>query len=222
MVLIEKTTLQEQAYNYLKVAIIEGKINESEIYSENYFADYLGISRTPVREAILKLRQEGLIESLPSRGLMVKSLSLEEILEIFQTRKAVEGYCSMILAENHRSQKVQDLMIKIGKYLEMQKEMIEKNEKAYDFMKIDEDFHKCIIECSNNNHFINLINNLSPRIEKLGTHTFEVAGRKEAALSEHIKIFESIKKGDRCKAYENVLIHLENAENMYIKEFKRG
>lgn len=222
MIILDKTTLQEQAYNYLKVIIIEGKLSESEIYSENYFAEFLGISRTPVREAVIKLRQEGLIETIPSRGFIVKSISLEEILEIFQTRKAIEGYCSMFLAENYRTKKAQDVIKKIGEYCEHQKKLININEAVYDIMKIDEDFHNEIIEFSSNSYFINFIKNLRSRIEKLGSNTFEVPGRKEAALREHLNIYGEIVNGNKWKAYENVRIHLETAEDMYIKKFKRG
>ncbi|HZK54275.1 MAG TPA: GntR family transcriptional regulator [Desulfosporosinus sp.] len=222
MIILDKITLMEQVYDYLKVAIIEGRLNKSEIYSENYFAEFLGTSRTPVREAIIKLRQEGLIETLPSRGFMVKSISLEETLEIFQTRKAIEGYCSMFLAENYKTEKAQVVIKKIGEYSDLQKNLINNNEAAvYDIMKIDKDFHNEIVEFSSNSYFIKVIKNLRSRIEMLGLISFEVPGRKEAAMREHLNIYEEIVSGNKWKAYENVRIHLETAEDLYIQKFKK-
>ena len=97
---LQRISLKAQVYEYLKQAIINGDLKVGEIYSEQYFADKLSISRTPVREAILQLQHENMVEVKANRGIIVKPLLLDEIKKIIETRLAIEGYSSSILAKN--------------------------------------------------------------------------------------------------------------------------
>ncbi len=83
-------TLQQYAYNYLKNRILTDDISEHEIYSETKLVQDIGISRTPMRDAIQRLSQEGLIDILPSKGFSLHKLTPSDIIEIFQIRSAVE------------------------------------------------------------------------------------------------------------------------------------
>ena len=87
-------SLNVQAYDLISDAIIQSIIKRNEIYSEQWFADRFQISRTPVRKALLQLRAEGMIETLPNRGIIVKPLSRIDARGIFQMRMAVEGFCA--------------------------------------------------------------------------------------------------------------------------------
>ena len=97
---LQRISLKAQVYEYLKQAIINGDLKVGEIYSEQYFADKLSISRTPVREAILQLQHENMVEVKANRGIIVKPLLLDEIKKIIETRLAIEGYSYYILAKN--------------------------------------------------------------------------------------------------------------------------
>ena len=88
---LQRISLKAQVYEYLKQAIINGDLKVGEIYSEQYFADKLSISRTPVREAILQLQHENMVEVKANRGIIVKPLLLDEIKKIIETRLAIEG-----------------------------------------------------------------------------------------------------------------------------------
>lgn len=100
---IKRIALKEQAYNYLKNAILEVEIESRGIYSEQHFADRLNVSRTPIREAVLQLSQEGLVEIHPHLGVSIRELSAAEIEELFQVRTAIEGYCRKTAAEGART-----------------------------------------------------------------------------------------------------------------------
>ena len=81
---LQRISLKAQVYEYLKQAIINGDLKVGEIYSEQYFADKLSISRTPVREAILQLQHENMVEVKANRGIIVKPLLLDEIKKIIE------------------------------------------------------------------------------------------------------------------------------------------
>lgn len=84
--------LQEQAYDYLKELILSGEMIENEIYSETKLASEIGISRTPIRDALQRLSQDGFIDIIPSKGFRIHQITANEIVEIFQIRSAIEGF----------------------------------------------------------------------------------------------------------------------------------
>ena len=90
--MLQKVSYKEQIYQYLKEAIIKGDLKPGEIYSEQQFADKLNVSRTPVREAILQLKSEDLVEIYNNRGLGIKPLTEADLEQIIQARIAIENY----------------------------------------------------------------------------------------------------------------------------------
>ena len=85
-------TLHNQAYERIKTLLISGQLEFDEVYSANHFAEILGVSRTPIREALLQLTAEGFFVSLRGRGFKIKELSEKEIQDFFEARKMIEAY----------------------------------------------------------------------------------------------------------------------------------
>ncbi len=92
--------LNEQAYLHLKHMIVKGELSPEEIYSETKLSKELGISRTPFRDAIHRLTQEGYIDIIPSKGFILHKLTRQDVDETFQIRSALECYCTLQIAEN--------------------------------------------------------------------------------------------------------------------------
>ena len=90
--------LQEEAYAHIREQIVTGVLKEDQIYSETKLAAMIGISRTPVKDALVRLSQEKLIDILPSRGFRLHRMSEEDIWSTYQLRTAVEGFCVLHLA----------------------------------------------------------------------------------------------------------------------------
>lgn len=88
------TPLQQKAYEYLKDRVVSGKLDKDQVYSESYFAKELKMSRTPVREALQRLVQEGYIDVLPSRGFVIHPLTESDIVAMYQMRTAIECFAS--------------------------------------------------------------------------------------------------------------------------------
>ncbi len=93
----ESTSVRERTYEYLKASILSGRLNPGERLTEEHLAKKLGISRTPVREALHKLESEGLIKPLPSRGFIAARDSKDDIEELFEIRAVLEGYALRVI-----------------------------------------------------------------------------------------------------------------------------
>ena len=89
--------LNEQAYNYLQKLILENHFSYQEVYSETKLSKELGISRTPLRDAVHRLAQEGYIDIIPSKGFMLHQMNRKDVNETFQVRSALETYCPEII-----------------------------------------------------------------------------------------------------------------------------
>ena len=108
------TPLNEQAYQHLQNLIMDNQFSYHEIYSETKLAKELGISRTPFRDAIHRLAQEGYIDIIPNKGFMLHQLSKEDVNETFQIRSALESYCTLQICKEANSRKVGKLMISVN------------------------------------------------------------------------------------------------------------
>ena len=111
-------TLKEQAYQAILDGIVSHKIQRGQIYSEQWFADSFQISRTPVREALLQFRLEGLMEVLPNRGVMVRTLTRQDARNTFELRAAIEGFCAANIARRHNEPEAQRSLTLIAEALE--------------------------------------------------------------------------------------------------------
>ena len=114
---VEKQTVpvRKKAYEHLKTAILSGRLSPKERLTEEHLAETLGVSRTPVREALYKLEAEGLIRPLKTRGFIVSGDSKEEVSELFELRAILEGYALGIISERITEESLQHLNTFIDK-----------------------------------------------------------------------------------------------------------
>ena len=220
--MIEKVTLQQQAYDYLKKAILNGSLDFETNYSETSFAELLGISRTPVREAIFKLRQEGFLESIPGCGFQVKKLSLQDIRDFYEMRGAVEAYCVHLMAEKQKKQGLGNLLPRLKQMLTIQKVVIEQKMKGIgcsidDYVESDDQFHELIVQASGNHQFIEIIGNMRGRIKVLAKRSLLFEGRLTEAYEEHVRVAEFIEQGEAILAYREIIKHFSTACSINIK-----
>ena len=114
-----KSSLQAQAYTYVKEQILTKKLVANVLYSETKLAAELGISRTPMRESLHCLSQDGYITIIPSKGFMIRQLTEKDMLETIQIRCAIEGFCTHVIASEIESKKGQQLIKTLNKLLEL-------------------------------------------------------------------------------------------------------
>jgi len=212
----ERKSLGEHVFESLKHSIVRGKISSGEWLVESHIAETLGISRTPVREAIHKLEREGLIERQPRGGFTVLGLEREDIEETFGIRSVLEGYAARLAAVKHAAQELEELENKIDEF-----------QTALDHKKmnllpaINTEFHDLLYSLSKSPKLINMINGLRDQIYRY--RQMILKERKFASTSnlDHKKMLKYIRKRDDEGAERLVRDHILRGQEMVGKEYDR-
>ncbi len=199
MIIQKSASLKEQAYKAILDAIVSKQMQRGQIYSEQWFADSFQISRTPVREALLQLRTEGLIEVRPNRGVIIRDLTEEDARDLMQMRGAIESYCAAYMAEHFREPEAQAAIERIRAAIERCHE---------NFNQADELLiHEEIICFPNNPLFIQQFDNLRTKIEIFWWDVIQTHNRCEDVYREHKYIIDSIAAGDPSEAHRASMDH---------------
>lgn len=200
--------LRELVFESLREAIISGRLPSGERVMEIQMAEEMGVSRTPVREAIRKLELEGLVVMFPRKGAYVAGISLKDIADVFEIRGALEGLAAELAAERITDEELEDLeryLVKISEESE--------NGDLNKVVETDTDFHSLIYRASRNQRLSQIINNLREQIQRFRTTSLSYPGRMKVAVEEHRKIVEAISGRDGELARKLAQEHIENAEN---------
>lgn len=202
---MKKDSLKVQAYNAIKNKIIRCEYPPSTMISEEVLREELGVSRTPIRDALSRLEQEGLLTILPKKGIMVSGLSLSEINAIFEIRMLYEPY--VLSTYGHR--------LNDDKLLEFYNICTQGKVLSHDeFYRIDDDFHAFIIAATSNRyiqHTYNLIHNQNLRFRMMtGSQPND---RIEHSNREHLKIIKACLSKDWSAAAESMEEHLRQSKN---------
>lgn len=204
--------LREVVCESLREAIRNGALKPGERIMEIQLAEELGVSRTPVREAIRKLELEGYVVMMPRRGTYVASMSIRDINEIFEIRTALESLSNGLAADHITDEELehlQRLLVIIGGYIK--EENIEK------IVETDIEFHDTIYHAARNTRLVGIISNLRDQLTRFRTLSMSYPGRLEATLEEHRLIIDAIARGDRKSASKAAERHMENSEKTLLK-----
>lgn len=216
--MIIRSTLKEQAYKLLKQAIIDGLLTMDTLYSEQWFADYLKVSRTPVREALLQMQEESVIKVLPNRGIMINPISEQEIRNIMQMRSAIESFSSAYLAS--RIDTISGLQV----IMRLEQNISDERYSTHDecdlkkHLLLHMQFHMDIINFTENPYFIKSFDNMRFRITQFAVELFNKTDRIQSAISEHRVILNAIKSGDENESYQAMIEHLEATKTNLLKQ----
>lgn len=203
--------LREIVFETIREAIISGRLPPGERLMEMQLADDLGVSRTPVREAIRKLELEGFVVMIPRKGAYVSGLSFKEIADVYEIRGALEGLAAALAAERATEQEIEDmerLLVKIAACIE--------EGKMDRIIELDSDFHNSLYKASHNQRLVQMISLLLEQIQRYRVTTLSHPGRARAALEEHRSILEAIAKRNVKRAQELARDHVESAEKSFL------
>lgn len=175
-------------------------------------AEELGVSRTPVREAIRKLELEGLVAMIPRKGAYVAGLSMKDVIEVFEIRAALEGLAASLAAERATDDELENL----ERQLVRTTSLIDTSD-LNGMVEIDTDFHSLLYTVSRNNRLAQIINNLREQIQRFRQTSLSFPGRMKEALEEHREIVEAVSSRDPELARRLAQEHIENAENSMMK-----
>lgn len=204
--------LRDVVVDNIRQAIISGEFPAGMRLMELQLAEEMGVSRTPVREAIRKMELEGLVVMIPRRGAYVADISIKDINEVYEIRTALD-----VLAAGLAAERIDDDEIKeMKQLLDADKPLVA----AKDYPKIIENdtaFHDVIYKASRNKRCMNIISNLREQITAIRGRSMPYPGRLETMLKEHENIYEAIAQRSVDKAQKAVRTHMENAERTLLK-----
>jgi DNA-binding GntR family transcriptional regulator len=212
----ERKSLGEHVFESLKHSIVRGKISSGEWLVESHIAETLGISRTPVREAIHKLEREGLIERQPRGGFTVLGLERDDIEETFGIRSVLEGYAARLAAVKHDAQELEQLENKID---EFQNALDQK--KMNLLPGINTEFHDLLYSLSKSPKLINMINGLHDQIYRYRQMILKEKKFASTSNLDHKKMLKYIRRQDAEGAERLVRDHILRGKEMVLKEYDR-
>jgi DNA-binding GntR family transcriptional regulator len=203
--------LREVVFESLREAIINGRLSPGERLMEIQLAEEMGVSRTPVREAIRKLELEGFVVMIPRKGAYVAGISIKDIANVFEVRAALEALAAGLAAERITEEELDEL----ERYLVEISELRESGNLDA-IVEKDTMFHDVIYRASRNERLVQIVTHLQEQIHRFRTASLARPGRTRDALDEHKKLVEAISDRDVELAQKLAREHIENAENSMI------
>jgi DNA-binding GntR family transcriptional regulator len=204
----KEITTQDKVYKQIKNAILFGGISSDEIFTEVQLAETLNTSRTPVRAALQDLVKEGLLVSIPRKGVTVRKITQGEQEEIFLLRSSIEVQVVKKLTEVITSPD----QLKIVRLIVEQQEEALHNDDAIRFIELDHEFHLSLTRLANFGIIEEVLQNLHNLTQLMGLKAVSKKGRMKNVIKEHSEIIQAIEMGNAELASAEVLNHLNNTK----------
>lgn len=205
--------LREMVYEELKMQILTGAIVPGTRMMEVELAEEMGVSRTPIREAIRKLEKEGLVTIEPRRGAYASQISTEDMVEILEVRQNMEGLAAYFAASRMKPEQLEELKAVSANY--------NKAVAAGDMQSmIDNDtkFHHIIVESCNNKILVSMIEQLQELVLRFRYIYYDNFRRAENMPEEHRAILEAIENGRADDARQAADVHIDRLKKLVIRE----
>lgn len=196
----------EFAYVRLREAIHSGRLHPGERIRETELAQWLSVSRTPIREALRRLESEGLASRAPRRGLIVTELDPQQILELYALRETLEGMAAGLAARYALEQEIATMR----DLLTRQKAA---GSDAAELAVLNRRFHEVLYQAGRNRYLLQALGSLRDALALLRDTTYAVPGRPAPALAEHQRIVDAIRRQDATAADEAARRHIRMAAN---------
>lgn len=214
---IEAIQLGDRTIEAIRTAIITGELAGGAPLRDRQLAEELGVSRTPVREALHRLEAAGLVEPRGRSGWAVTPFTAQDVREIFQLRRLLEPVGLEALADEPDDSRV----ARITAYFSDYDHPIAEQRYA-DYFRHDDDFHREIVACSDNKRISTFYDVMNAHINR-GRHFLygATAGRVEETLDEHRKIVDAVVARNFDRAREALLEHLRTGEELMLRQLER-
>ncbi len=211
-------SMGDVAYDFLKQAIVKGDIPPGQRLIENQLSVQMEVSRVPVREAVKKLEQEGLVEKTGVRGFVVKGLTREEIEETLGIRALLESYAAYLATEHINDSIVKKLEDSIKAY----RTAFENKGNTDKLMQLNTQFHEIIYKAAGSGKLYSLINSFRDAIHRYRRPLLECEHYAKVSLQDHEEMVKAMRRKDKKKVEELVRKHILRGMDIIIKEFDAG
>ena len=201
----EYLPLRDVVFNTLRQAILRGELKPGERLMEIQLANKLGVSRTPIREAIRKLELEGLVLMIPRKGAEVAEITEKSLRDVLEVRRALEELAVELVCEKITEEQIQDLKDAAEEF----KESLESGDITR-IAEADVKFHDVIYMATDNQKLIQLLNNLREQMYRYRVEYLKRSDFHQQLIDEHEEIIETIESGQKDRAVQVVCQHVDN------------
>ncbi|MGN0244329.1 MAG: GntR family transcriptional regulator [Lachnospiraceae bacterium] len=208
----EYLPLRDVVFNTLRQAILTGELKPGERLMEIHLADRLGVSRTPIREAIRKLELEGLVVMIPRKGAQVARITEKNLKDVLEVRRALDMLAVRLACSRMDDEYKKQLREACDEFAR-----VVKNNNTKDITEADVSFHDIINKATGNDRLIQLVNNLAEQMYRYRLEYIKDAAYHNRLVAEHEEIYSAIMDGDEERAAKAVVLHIDNQEETIIK-----
>jgi len=213
--IVQPLPLAKLAYERLREAILSGHMKPGEVYNEMALASEMGVSRTPVREALLELASQGFVTFLPRKGVMVNYFTYQDAEDFFELRAAIELAVIEKVALNAPTLDFRRAEAELQRI----NRLAAKKDRA-SFLKADRSFHLELAHLAGNRRMAAVLNNLRDLISLLGSEALTKPERMGEVMEEHDRIFSSAKAGDPEAAKAAMKAHLHATKAAVLQQHR--
>ncbi len=207
--------LRDVVFNTLRQAILLGELKPGERLMEIHLADKLGVSRTPIREAIRKLELEGLVTMVPRKGAEVAQITEKSMYDVLEVRRALDALCVELACDRITEEELEAL----GHACEDFGAAV-RTKDLKQIAQADVALHDIIVKATGNQRLIQLVNNLSEQMYRYRFEYIKDTNQHETLVEEHRIIYQSIANKDKQTAAEAARIHIDNQEKAIIRQIR--
>lgn len=207
--------LRDVVFNTLREAILKGELKPGERLMELQLAAKLGVSRTPIREAIRMLEQEGLAVTIPRKGAEVAKMTEKDMEDVLQIREALDELAAKIACEQISEEQLEELVATMHEFEESTK-----TDNVKKIAEADVKFHDIIYQSTGNPKLVNMLNNLREQMYRYRVEYLKEEQTRNLLVSEHEELVKAIREGDVQKAQDISFHHLENQRKAIIRTIR--
>ena len=197
--------LRDVVFNTLRQAILRGDLQPGERLLEIHLADKLGVSRTPIREAIRKLELEGLVLMIPRKGAVVAEITEKSLRDVLEVRRALEELAMKLACERISDEEIEELKVAAGEF-----ENALKTGDVTVYAEADVKFHDIIYRTTDYQRLIQLLYNLREQMYRYRVEYLKRDDSHDTLLEEHQHIIEALERKDLEEAVKTICTHIDN------------
>ena len=208
----DNNSLRAKVFSRIQNDILNGVYQPGDSLTEKKLCEELGVSRTPVREALRQLELEELVQSTRNKGVVVTGVTSKDIEEIYIIRMMIEGLAARWATEHITPEEIQELKdaLDLEEFYTMKKD-------ADHILKIDSKFHDILFRASKSKPLMHMLRTFHHYVQRARNASFESPDRAKKVLEEHKAIFDAVVEGDADKAERVTKEHVKNASIAYKK-----
>jgi DNA-binding GntR family transcriptional regulator len=203
-------SLKELAFQALKENILNHQLRPGSVYSEQAIAKKLGISKTPIHEALTDLEKRGFVKILPRKGFQVNRLTQKDVRDMFEFRHSLERSVLLMVAPKLTEENLRVITSMNDRALKAQDPM--------SFLRYDRGFHLYLASLTQNRFFIEALENIKDLSDWVGAEVFAMKGRAKEAVKEHAAVIEMLRKRDPEGAAKAMTEHLRITERRFLEK----